>query len=133
MGNKPISIGLTVSTKGPHVAGSIIYGRVYLSISKQPLQAQSLRLKVVGKENLVVHHTSTEDSNGGNRSRQQHHHQQQTQQQQRDYYEHATHTILEMDYPLCMFKDGVVPVGQYEYPFALQLPEDLPSTMNCRR
>ncbi|KAL3916602.1 MAG: hypothetical protein SGILL_005103 [Bacillariaceae sp.] len=36
-----------------------------------------------------------------------------------------------MDYPLKVFPDGKIPVGQYEFPFALQLPESLPRQSKC--
>jgi hypothetical protein len=126
MGNTPFSIGLKVDTKGPQIAGSIIYGRVYLSVSKPHQKARSIQLKVIGKECLVVHHTSQEDDDlgggGNNRST-----------RTVDQYEHATHTILEMDYPLHRFPTGIMPVGQFEYPFALQLPENLPSSMSYHK
>jgi hypothetical protein len=107
-----------------------VYGRVYLSISRQPQQVRSIQLKVVGKEDVVVHHTSTEPTESTGRSNHRHHHHH---DEQRDYYEHTTQTIIEMDYPLSVVKGGTIPVGQYEYPFALQLPVDLPSSMSCRR
>jgi hypothetical protein len=124
MGNQPMTIGLKVHSKGPQQAGSIVYGRVYLSVSKQPQQARSIQLRVMGRENLVVHHTTEHESRGGNNRTERH---------TEDHYERSTHNILEMDYPLKVFPDGKIPVGQYEFPFALQLPESLPSSMSCRK
>lgn len=123
-----MTIGLKVNSSGPHPAGSIIYGKVYLSVSKKPQAARSIQLRVTGKEELVVHHTTERnhhhDHNQGSNQRQTY---------TEDHYEHSTHDILQMDYPLRVFPDGKIPVGQYEFPFALQLPENLPSTMSCKK
>jgi hypothetical protein len=139
MGNKPLTIGLKVNnTEGPHAAGSIVYGRVYLSVSKKPQVARSIQLRVIGKEEVVVHHSTKrdhhQDQHHHNRSssNQNNHHVSQT-HTENHYYERATHDILQMEYPLRIFPDGKIPVGQYEFPFALQLPNNLPSTLSCRK
>ena len=137
MGNSPMTIGLKVKDPkgsggrggGHHVAGSILYGKVYLSVTEQEETATSIRLKVIGKENVVIHHTTTEeeqssDSNDGRRSRQS------STTRTRDHYEHSTHDIWNVDHPLKVFPNGKIPRGQYEFPFAVQLPESLPSTMS---
>ena len=124
MGNQPMTIGLKVHSKGPQQAGSIVYGKVYLSVSKKPQTARSIQLRVLGRENLVIHHTTEHETNRHNNRTERH---------TEDHYEHATHSILEMDYPLKIFPDGKIPVGQYEFPFALQLPESLPSSMSCQK
>ncbi|KAG7371789.1 arrestin or S-antigen, N-terminal domain containing protein [Nitzschia inconspicua] len=130
MGNQPMTIGLKVNTRGPHPAGSILYGKVYLSVSKKPQTARSIQLRVIGKEVLVVHHTTERDHHNHNNNRNQHHG---SERHTEDHYEHSTHDILQMDYPIRVFPDGKIPIGQYEFPFALQLPENLPSTMSCRK
>jgi hypothetical protein len=136
MGNSPMTIGLQVKNpkgsggrgrgEGHHVAGSILYGKVYLSITEHEETATSIRLKVIGKENIVIHHTTTEeerssDSNDGRRR---------SSTSTRDHYEQSTHDIWNVDHPLKVFPNGKIPRGQYEFPFALQLPESLPSTMS---
>lgn len=117
-------------------AGSIVYGRVYLSVSRQPQPARSVLLRLVGKETLVVHHTTTtqgertdhhRDVGGG--TAQQH----RSSMVREDHYDNSTHNIFEMEYSLRDFPDGRIPVGQYEFPFAMQLPETLPSSMSCRK
>ena len=128
MGNQPMTIGLKVHSKGPQAPGSIVYGKVYLSVSKQPQSARSLQLRVIGRENLVVHHTTEHTNSSGNR-RHDHGNDRHTE----DHYEHSTHDILVMEHPLKVYPDGKIPVGQYEFPFALQLPESLPSTMKCQK
>ena len=138
MGNSPMTIGLKVKdpkglggrrSGGHHVAGSILYGKVYLSVTEHEETATSIRLKVIGKENVVIHHTTTEeeqrssDSNDGRRR-------QSSTTRTRDHYEHSTHDIWNVDHPLKVFPNGKIPRGQYEFPFAVQLPESLPSTMS---
>ena len=121
-----MTIGLKVDKHGGVVtAGSILYGRVYLSVAGQEQNATSIRLKVVGKEYSTVHHTTTEDSSerNGNRGG----------SYTRDHYEKSTHDIWNVDHPLKAFPNGVIPRGQYEFPFALQLPEFLPSSMSYKR
>jgi hypothetical protein len=135
MGNKPLTIGLKVNTEGPHPAGSIVYGTVYLSVSKKPQVARSLQLRVIGKEEIVVHHTTKRD----NHHHHHHHHSSSNRSSETSSYtedhhhEHSTHDILQMEYPLRIFPDGKIPIGQYEFPFALQLPNNIPSTMSCRK
>jgi hypothetical protein len=137
MGNSPMTIGLKVENPtgsgsggrgrggGYHVAGSILYGKVYLSVTEHEETATSIRLKVIGKENAAVHHTSTEErSDDGNGCRSS------TSSRTRDHYEQSTHDIWNVDHPLKVFPNGKIPRGQYEFPFALQLPESLPSTMS---
>ena len=137
MGNSPMTIGLKVKDPkgsggrggGRHVAGSILYGKVYLSVTEHEETATSIRLKVIGKENVIIHHTTTEeeqssDSNDGRRR------QSSTTTRTRDHYEHSTHDIWNVDHPLKVFPNGKIPRGQYEFPFAVQLPESLPSTMS---
>lgn len=113
-----MTVGLKVDAGGPITAGSILSGRVYLSVSEQDQAAQSIRLKVVGKEHVVVHHTTNENRNNETITR---HH-----------YEKCSYDIWTVNYPLKIFPGGYILPGQYEFPFALQLPQTLPSTMFCR-
>lgn len=101
-------------------AGTTVTGRVYLSVTKPNITARSIQLQLVGKENLVVHHTSqVEERHRDGRSHTHH----------QDHYEHSTHDVVNLDYPLHIFSDGRIPRGQYEFPFALDLPDTLPSTL----
>lgn len=132
MGNQPITIGLKVddppaSKKNRHEqhakfykAGATVTGRVYLSVTKTNLSARSIQLKLIGQENLVVHHTRQVDERD--------HHGKTTSRQQ-DYYEHSTHDVVSLDCPLHIFQEGKLQRGQFEFPFALDLPDALPSSL----
>jgi Arrestin (or S-antigen), N-terminal domain/Arrestin (or S-antigen), C-terminal domain len=127
-----MTIGLRVnrppSGERSFKAGAVLYGRVYLSVSKQPQPARSVLLKLTGKEDLVVHHTSQErrtDHHGGRTH--------ESSPVTQDHYDHSTHHIFQMEYALKTFPGGTIPVGQYEFPFALQLPHTMPSSMTCRK
>lgn len=134
-----MTIGLKVDTTpeaggngGSITAGSILYGRVYLSV-KHEEAAHSIRLKVIGKEKAVVHHTTQEeefDDNGNNNNQGGGNGRSRT--RTRDDYERSTHDIWNVDHPIKEFPNGKIPRGQYEFPFALQLPESLPSTMSSK-
>lgn len=124
MGNSPMTIGLKVDTPtgGAVHAGSILYGRIYLSVTQVTNNkniGHSIRLKVTGTESVEVHHTTSETDDGRTRTR--------------DHYEHASHTIYSVDHPMKEFPNGKIPRGQYEFPFALQLPESLPSSMSATK
>lgn len=131
MGNQPITIGLRVD--GPpngelsFKAGSVITGRVYLSVPKQPQPAHSVVLKLIGREELVVHYTNQED-------RIEHRHGREHRTTvTRDNFSHSTYEIFKLEYALYRFAGRKIPVGQYEYPFELHLPDTLPSTMTCKQ
>ena len=131
MGNTPLTIGVKVDSGnngGAIVAGSILYGRIYLN-NQEPVDAHSIRLKMIGTEEVVVHHTeshtntgSTSGSRNGNRNGHCHCHS-----------ERASHTFYNIDHSIKDFPGGIIPRGQYEFPFALQLPKSLPSSMDAQR
>lgn len=119
-----MTIGLKVDTptSGAVHAGSILYGRIYLSVKQETGNkniGHSIRLKVVGTETVELHHTTTESIEGRTNTR--------------DHYERASHTIYSIDHPMKEFPNGKIPRGQYEFPFALQLPESLPSSMSATK
>jgi hypothetical protein len=132
MGNTPLTIGLKINNNnanGGIVAGSMLHGRIYLSNRHNKnkfVHASSIRLKLIGTEEAVVHHQTTETDTGG---------QQQQQQQNRsytqDHYERSSDIIYNLDHVIKEFPNGVVPKGQFEFPFALQLPKHLPSSMKA--
>eukprot|EP00531_Pseudo-nitzschia_arenysensis_P004214 CAMPEP_0116143644 /NCGR_PEP_ID=MMETSP0329-20121206/15563_1 /TAXON_ID=697910 /ORGANISM="Pseudo-nitzschia arenysensis, Strain B593" /LENGTH=494 /DNA_ID=CAMNT_0003638983 /DNA_START=59 /DNA_END=1543 /DNA_ORIENTATION=+ len=132
MGNTPLTIGLKVEN-GPNnkgnVAGSILYGRIYLHNAK-PVNAHSIRLRMKGIEEAVVHHTSTE-------TRQRHHnhhhnsHHNDTESISIDHYERHSDIFFKIDHTIKELPGGVIPRGQFEFPFALQLPKSLPSSMEA--
>jgi len=146
MGNQPLTIGLKIddpSVSNPfqdattksggrsssnrsqlsfYKAGTTVTGRVYLSVTKNNLTARSIRLKLIGKENLVLHHTSEVEE----RDR----HGRRTGTSQQDHYEHSSHDVVSLDYPLHIFDGGTLVRGQFEFPFALDLPPTLPSSLH---
>ena len=127
MGNSPLTIGVTVDKgrNGGILAGSIMHGKIYLSNQERStVHAQSIQLKLIGKEKAIIHYTTTENRSGRNGE---------SDPITVDGYERFDKTIYSIDYPIKHFPDGVVPRGQFEFPFALQLPKSLPSSMKARR
>jgi len=127
-----MTIGLKVdngTNKRGIIAGSILHGRIYLHNDK-PMNAHSIRLKMSGIEEAVVHHTATET-----RVRNHHHGRANTEGATEnvtmDHYERHSDTFYSIDHTIREFPGGVIPRGQYEFPFALQLPQSLPSSMEA--
>ena len=120
MGNTPITIGLRTE-KLSYRAGERVNGTVYVSVNHrkgghEPVQAILLRLE--GQERAVVHYTSTETEGDQSRSR--------------DHYDESNVTFSKMEHPLQTVPSGKIGRGQYEYPFSIQLPHSLPSSMECQ-
>jgi len=130
-----MTIGLTVGNGTNNrgvVAGSTIRGRIYLHNDK-PLNAHSIRLNMSGIEEAVVHHTHTETSHNhhqhGHSSN--HHTHNHTDTYTVDHYERHSDPFYKVDHTIKEFPGGVIPRGQFEFPFALQLPKSLPSSMEA--
>jgi len=138
MGNTPLTIAVKVDSGnngGAIVAGSILNGRIYLN-NQEPVDAHSIRLKMIGTEEVVVHytkhHTNTDRTSGsrnGNRNGHCHRNHNHT----CGHSERASHTFYNIDHSIKDFPGGIIPRGQYEFPFALQLPKSLPSSMDAQR
>jgi hypothetical protein len=113
MGNAPVKIGIRLE-KNVVEAGNVLKGRVYLSVQSRDQQARGVHLVLKGDEKSLIRRNETA--------------------RDRDHrYSHSTSSsILHMDVPLTSFPTGLVPSGQYEFPFEWPLPENLPSTMNCQ-
>lgn len=132
MGNTPLTVGLKVYDNGKNgrgvVAGSLLHGRIYLSNRhKSKVHGSSIRLKLIGTEEAVVHHQTTETQPGqSDRDGRQ-----QNQSYTQDHYERSSDTIYDVDHTIKEFPGGVVPRGQFEFPFALELPKHLPSSMKA--
>jgi len=119
MGNTPMTIGLNVDNgnNGGIMAGSILYGRIYLSVKKEgTVNARSIRLKVIGTEEAVVEYERSEEAVV----------------EHEDNFERSSDTIYSIDHIIKEFPSGVIPKGQFEFPFALQLPKSLPSSMKAK-
>jgi hypothetical protein len=120
MGNRPISIGVETD-QSDYAAGSTLRGKVYLSVNSkqgQTVAAQSLQLRLIGKESAVVHHQSSHtDSRDNHRSE--------------NHYERWTHTFFQLEYPLYTYLNQRATVGQFEYPFSISLPQNLPSSLSA--
>ena len=127
MGNTPLTIAVKVDSGNNGsviVAGSILYGRIYLD-NQEPVDARSIRLKMIGTEEVVVHHTKHHTNRNGHCHGNHNH--------TCGHSKRASHTFYNIDHSIKDFPDGIIPRGQYEFPFALQLPKSLPSTMNVQR
>eukprot|EP00980_Cylindrotheca_fusiformis_P018394 scaffold6052_cov118-Cylindrotheca_fusiformis.AAC.7 len=121
MGNRPITVGVETD-HSDYTAGSKLRGKVYLSVNDKPGQAvsaQCLQLKLVGRENAVIHHHRSNDS-GDSEYRSQ------------DRYERWTNSFFQVEYALHTFPNQRAPSGQYEYPFSISLPQNLPSSLTAR-
>ena len=124
MGNKPVKIGLKLD-QTKFEAGSVLTGRVYLSITGGERRAQGVHLLLMGQEiSSVVHEENHGASSGSSRN---HHDSSYTK------VERSTTSLVHLDVPLTTFESGVVEPGQYEYPFEWELPMDLPGTMRCQK
>ncbi len=119
-----LKVGNGTNNRG-NVAGSSIYGRIYLH-NGSTVNAHSIRLKLKGIEEAVVHHTSTETRNRHHNNRHD-----DTENITIDNYERHSDTFYSIDHTIKEFPGGVIPMGQYEFPFALQLPKSLPSSMEA--
>mmetsp|Transcript_20006 Transcript_20006/g.29657 ORF Transcript_20006/g.29657 Transcript_20006/m.29657 type:complete len:425 (-) Transcript_20006:239-1513(-) len=123
MGNKPISVGIRTN-QSSYKAGDTVYGRVYLSVSKESEAAEGLLLRLVGEEEATVHHQTSheeprQNSRGSTRCTE-------------DHYERSNSCFFHVEYPLHTCKNGKLTRGQYEYPFSIDLPQNLTSSMSVR-
>jgi hypothetical protein len=122
MGNAPISVGLRTE-KTSYRAGDHVNGTVYVSVNQQAQPIRAIVLQLEGREHALVHYTSNETHHEGRRE----------ETRVRDHYDESNITFSKMEYPLQTFPNGQIRKGQYEFPFSFKLPQNLPSTMNCRR
>lgn len=129
MGNTPLTIGVKVDNEengGFIVAGSILYGRIYLSNNqKGTVHARSIRLKLIGTEEAVVHHTTSDTTDNWSNNVD-------VRTTTNSHYERSSDIIYSIDHTIKEFPGGVIPRGQFEFPFALQLPTSLPSSMRAQ-
>jgi hypothetical protein len=96
-------------------AGEIVHGTVYLNVTKSDQRAQALVLQVVGRKHAVVHYTTSETHRDDDSHHTRHH----------DHYDESTNDFLRIECPIHRFDTQLVP-GQFEFPFSIQLPPDLP-------
>jgi len=136
MGNKPCTIGIHTDQER-YVAGSTIRGIIYLSVTGEALKASSLNICLIGEEKSVIHYTmevihyDTEENqhHGGDR---RDNHRENSHTTTEDHYDRAKHTFFHLDYPIFKANNNNdrIPVGQYEYPFEVTIPSNLPGSMN---
>jgi hypothetical protein len=107
------------STKA--VAGSVIKGCVYVDV-KGSTQVDEILLRLVGEESTKVQYTvevdvpGTRDGDSGP----------QKERQTRDEY--GKRNLINLQLPIdnsSLRKDGIIPVGRYELPFEVELPDIL--------
>lgn len=91
--------------------GEIITGRVFAD-TKERFEARCLQLSIVGMEH---HQYETQDDDGNTQT------------------VNVDEQCYELDFILADLIDGLeAPIGRYEYPFSIQVPNDLtPSWMHC--
>lgn len=121
MGNSPVTIGLQTN-KVTCQAGETLTGRVYVSVNRQAQPAEAIMLRLIGREHSMVHHTieETENDDQGEHTYTQ------------DHYDERTNAFFRLEYPLYLFQTQQILPGQYEFPFSIRLPTNLPSSMRCQ-
>ena len=92
-----------------------LLGKVYLNVPTEGYSASFLKVGVYGTENTRVRYRVKR----GQRHRRVTKH------------AHDSKVICSFEANLTQFPSKVVPVGQYEYPFELELPNNLPSQLYC--
>ena len=132
MGNKPMTIGVRTDQQC-YRAGSTVTGRVYVSVTNQAQAVDCLMLKIVGEESAVVHRTTQHSSSSSSSRRRGQRRHSTTGSRTQHHYERANVLFLQLEYPLTRYNTASLPPGQYEYPFVIQLPPSLPSSMMCRK
>ena len=99
-----------------------VIGRVYLNVPSEGYRASTLKVGVYGKEETCVHYTETERVGFGSDERTEAY----------DRYAQESRNILNIEANLAFFPSQHAPLGQYEYPFELNLPNNLPTQFYCR-
>jgi hypothetical protein len=120
IGNRPISIGVETE-QSDYAAGSTLRGKVYLCVNNRqstPVAAQSLQLRLIGKESALIHHQSSDTDSRDNPRTDNH-------------YERRKNTFFQLEYPLYTYLNHFATVGRYEYPFSISLPQHLPSSLSA--
>jgi hypothetical protein len=126
MGNTPVTVGLHTD-ESCYTAGDIVTGKIYISVTK-PQPATVLNIRILGEEHTVIHHTTNETTSSGGSN----HHNSTTTTTEENHFEQANSAFFNLDYPIHMFPKQIQ-VGQYEFPFTITLPSNLPSSMICRK
>jgi len=120
MGNSSYTLAIQTE-EANYSAGDLVNGRVYLSVSEPSIDCEALIIHFHGQELAKVHYTS-------------HHHDSTDRGDNScDHYETHKETILDENYTVHSFasSNNQIPRGQYEFPFQMQIPNDLPSSMHC--
>lgn len=123
MGNKQVKLGLRLDDK-TFTAGSLVSGRVYLSITREQ-RANGLFLLLQGEEYTQIAHDEHDShhSTTGHRDFSTTHRE----------IDHATSSLVNMDVALTTFPSSKITPGQYEFPFEWELPSNLPGSMYCSK
>ena len=118
MGNRGYTLVVQTEEKN-YSAGDLVSGRIYLSVNEPSIDCVALNIHFCGQEYAKVHYTTHHSSNDHARNTQ-------------DHYETQRETILDENYTIHSFANGKIPRGHYEFPFQMQIPNHLPSSMYCR-
>ena len=99
-------------------SGDVCNGTVYLSVNDpRGIPCRSLHVQFTGIESAVVHYTSHSNDNQNGRQ---------------DHYERNQEFLINLDHVIQTPINGCFAQGQYEFPFQLVVPGNLPSSMRCR-
>jgi len=105
MGNSVVSIGIQPE-QDVFYSGDTVKGTVLLDV-KEPVEAKTLILQIKGKEKTCVRYRREENT----------------------YYDNRKETIFDTQFELANF-DGELDSGQHSYPFSVNLPDGLPSSID---
>ena len=94
--------------------GSEVTGKVYLNVHKNELSCVSVGSRIVGQEYAEVHYTT-------HSKKKTHHH-----------TARARRNFLSSQFQLAEVSSGILPRGNYEYPFSFELPRSSPGSMHYR-
>lgn len=116
MGNSGSFGGLRVEVDSHNiVAGECITGKVHLYV-RQVVHGSVLSLRFSGKESVSWAEMHSEKDHSGKSTLRKHPHT-------------RSHPLLSLVFPLATFPEGIVPVGQFSYPFSIRTPTTMAASL----
>jgi len=97
-----------------YYAGTQVNGTIYVHIDT-PFPAQKITLKIRGREKVQWKEEEPVTKDDGH-----------LEWQQKSLSD--SHDIFKLEYDIYHFAQGLIPYGQYEFPFAFVLPKNCPSS-----
>lgn len=111
----------TTSPGGAYIAGQPISGSVYAQANTNITSPLNVKIFLSGEEKCVVRYTKTETYHSGGETR----------RRTVTRYKNANRQIINVCIHLGEVNTEVVSGDRHRFPFQIQLPPDLPSTMHC--